>query len=282
MKYIFTIFSAIVNLYILNAQVKVGDTGTGFYHAVFNTPYILKDTIYDFYSKGFSLDLNGDGINDIKLESHYYWRIIPPQAGGGTYPTWACSINSFNDLTEIVRRNSMVDTLRLNDTINSTHNLWFKYVTNSINLTYNINNSTIDSTWKDQSDKYIGFRIMQSNDTSYGWLSISVTGYTEITIKEYACQSSYQTDTVLSINTNSILKDMIKIYPIPFKDYITIFSANNVNIKKVEFISIEGILLKYIDFPNRNLLTSDLKPGVYVMVIHLDNNEILRKNVIKL
>jgi hypothetical protein len=272
---------------LLSAQVKAGEAGEGFYHAIVEPPYVLKDIIFDGKMESIELDLNGDGSNNIQLVSRYTKDLAIGGPGGQNrfnYPTWASYIVNYGFVDLILNESGLLDTLKKGEIISDSDRHWrsSEPIFWGI-LAININNYTLYDNWKDQNEKYVGFRIRNEQDTLYGWLKLSIEGYHEITIEEFACQSEITREVKLvALSSNFISPKLFSVYPNPFDDYINISLSDDILIKKAEIISSNGQLVKSIDYPGQIIPTSDLKSGIYFLILHQQNNIVLRKKLIKI
>lgn len=229
MKKIILLFSLFILCYNSFAQIRIGDTFPGFYHATYVPAYKIQDTIYDYVleSKGdiIAIDVDGDGVNDLSLISNYYENTASHNT---RYPFWNCEMR-LNSLTEaILLPGNKADTLHINDAINNSNN----WSNQNAFFCFNINNYTVDSTWKDKNTCYVGLRVRKATgDTLYGWMSIAVKNYNIIYLKEYACQSLNPRDTIITLHTSlndgfNKSHEIIQLYPNPFS-YSTILQSKN-------------------------------------------------------
>ncbi|MBI5538962.1 MAG: T9SS type A sorting domain-containing protein [Bacteroidia bacterium] len=278
MKYILICLFFFFNLFLSVGQVKVGDNGIGFYHAAINPQYSLIDTSSD--DPDFTiidLDLNGDSINDISLGTKWEWVPIP-HSGGFYFVKWG-QLFLNPKINIVINNNSFyADTMRYHDTINSATNMWS--TSNTVGIYFSMNNATFIDQWIGQLDKYVGFKMLSStNDTVYGWLRIYVPNYDKIIISEFACQSNYSTDTTINIGINENSIEPFNIFPIPFENYI--ICETNKKIEKVELFSVDGRLISGYNNPEKRISTLNLNRGIYIIVVHLANNTLIRRKIIK-
>jgi hypothetical protein len=287
-SFLFLPFILIPFSLIAQTGLGIGKYDSTYYHVKFSPSYRIEDTVYtpgvvENISHSVPLDLNNNGIYDLKIKSlrknNYY-----PRGQSGTYPYWASYVERINNSINIISlpNDHTADTLSYDYITTNTDN-WVS--SSTYYLAYNLNNFDIDNTWKDKSGYYIGFRI----GTSYGWIQLEVDDYYIINLVEYACQSSNPKDTIidpaiyLSIKQEYI-DDLLTIYPNPIHDKLNIVNQKNgVNIKLVEIYSIEGELLISEDYYSSDVYinTSELKKGVFILRVYLDNNSIINSKVVK-
>jgi hypothetical protein len=129
-----------------------------------------------------TLDLDFDNINDIKFHS------FTGLGHSGSLPTASqgCEVSEINSNWEI---EICKTPLLLNDTINRRLN-WTKIVV------YGTSVSSYTPAWQNfpeekdnvwnESGKYMGYRMIHSNDTIYGWLALQVDNYYKLKIRETA------------------------------------------------------------------------------------------------
>jgi hypothetical protein len=276
----------------INAQIRIGSYDSTFYHVVFTPNFIVEDETYTFDSQddaSRAIDLDNDGLFDLYLVSKW----TENQAGGPPhipyyYPSWFALLSIVNPSLEVVSINYLPDTLTTGDTITSS-STWNHDP--SFTLAFNINSTTVDSTWKDKSGYYVGLRIKTASDTLYGWLQIDVSGYHKIILKESACQSTNPEDTVLNPyldlivfkNSNDI-GNLLKVFPNPFHDKINIdMSKTGIDIKQIAMYSIDGKLIdcKQVDASSYNFDTGGYKQGIFLLKIMLSDNSIIYQKVVK-
>ncbi len=274
----------------LCAQIQIGNYDNNYYHVEYIPRYLIEDTVYslDLINHSVPIDLDNDNIVDLSINSRYDQCIAGGPGGPTYYPYWESSISIINDSLDIISLpNNIADTLRLNDYISNNNN-WVSYI--QFRLAFNINNYTVDTTWKDKIGYFIGFRIKKpSQDTLFGWIQLDVYNYHIINLVEYACQSYYPNDTIINpylanIHQVNINSDILTVSPNPFKNKLNIFlNEKDANIEAVELYSIHGELLIRKNSFSRNfeLDTSELKHGVFILRVYLDNNLVINTKVVK-
>ncbi|MCD4793063.1 MAG: hypothetical protein K8R54_07525 [Bacteroidales bacterium] len=185
------------------------------YYIVFNDTVLMDN--YD--EQDFFLDINDDNINDFEFKSHHIWYY-----GGAMHHYWS-TIKAIN-ITEVLVDTSLKlikkynytnfygYPLDMDDTVNcSTYyineiipkiideneiiNIQGTWISDSVlNFCYwDANVVTEDpfacqtvvfSGWNDLDNKFLGFRIIQDNDTLYGWLSLKTFDYNNIILYDAA------------------------------------------------------------------------------------------------
>ena len=201
------------------SQILVGDTTPGFYHATYIPVYKIQDTVYDQAPSStnhiISIDIDGDNVKDLSIYSSYYSSFN----GSFWYPVWwsGLLLDSLTDAIIINSSFNTVDTLNSGNTINNVSN-WFN---GNVRFCSNINNYTVDSTWKDKNDYYVGLRLRKTSDTLYGWLKVRVQNYHIVYLEEHACESLNPKDTIITLHTSineniSQTYGNLQIFPNPF------------------------------------------------------------------
>jgi hypothetical protein len=182
-------------------------------------PDIIIDTIT--VSKPFSsevnflnIDINHDGSNDLKLRSlsnrdDFNYALSTDLTPLKTH-TNQISINGAlivydfdGPLKQSYRCNGLVKKMKYKEAIGFYSGIWttfdslyngypltvrtfglaFKNIVNEdVYETYGINN------WRNTNNSYMGIRFLQGNDTLYGWVRMSVVGYTKIVLHDCAIQ----------------------------------------------------------------------------------------------
>ena len=279
----------------LCAQIQVGNYDNTFYHVEYSPSYKIEDSVssnLDNITHSVLFDLDNDNSMDLNITSISRFNL----GSGGYYPFWESKITVINDSLDIISlpnanttpNTTNPDTLILNDFITA-NNSWVSLNAEYFRLARNINNFTIDSTWKNQTGHFIGFRIRKPNqDTLLGWIQLDVQDYHIIRVSEHACQSYSPNDTIIDPNIVGIKQvynnDILTIYPNPVHNKLNIIHHKiGETIKRVELYSINGKLLmsKEEISGKYNLNTSELKNGVFILRVYLDNDSIINSKVVK-
>ncbi len=150
----------------------------------------IPDTIISGI-KTFYIDLNNDGVNDFKFITEKPLSSCKA-CGGLTYmPSFSVSMTPLNS-------NKVLDTanypkiLMNNALIKASSSAWktgtrlmftWRYVCST--SCYNADQGI----WNNQSDKYIGVKLLKNGIKYFGWIRVSVA-FTSITIKDFAFDST--------------------------------------------------------------------------------------------
>ena len=130
-----------------------------------------------------------------------------------------------------------------------------------------------------QSDTgYIAVRLIEPNDTLYGWIKISDVNYASCIIHEFACN-------VESTNINIIdLYSETNIYPNPSSSGYVIVEGNNQNnqIINIKIYNSVGLLNEYkmVNDNNIRLDLSLLPDGLYLLFIETYSEKKVLKKVV--
>lgn len=161
-----------------------------------------------------------------------------------------------------------VKKLAYNDPINSTLTWGTSYPEPFIG------ESTLNSNFLDQGDKYIGLKFKLGNNVHYGWVLVNFQTYNstrKLIIKSYAYNSVPNAPIAAGqISSNEIVinnQDKIAIYPNPAKDQITIQNSEFINNNYLIYNSI-GQLVKQGKTETGIIEFKDLENGVYFLRIN--------------
>ena len=150
---------------------------------------ILSDTLFfDYPSSSASrlIDLNDDGIDDFELK--FSGSASP---GHGNSKNFIIPFGS-NALAIPNLENDIVDTLSLNDKIDSSIN-WINDSCTIYNYYWDASGSTSRTgLWNNVKNKYIGLKILVDNKVLYGWIRIEVTFGWNLTLIDYASTVGYE------------------------------------------------------------------------------------------
>jgi len=206
----------------------------------------------------FQLDLDNDGWNDLLFDVHY-------QINCDEYINWWTSIEflskNINIITLAYPETILIRQLYKGDTI-SRNQSWSA---DSITKLYFVIYSKIVSTGQQHnsgtySDGYVGYRMIHTNDTLYGWINIDAT-FHAITAKGNAI-----TESTYGIADKKESKDFYMVYPNPCDNKI-ILGDNSVNhdCKSFEVSDICGSKVKtgIISDEKTEINTTEFIPGMY-------------------
>lgn len=269
MKKIFLLLTAIFSLIIAKGQViQVGYLTSDFYHVTYSPIYKIQDTNIDDMAYTLPIDIDGDGVHDLSLISAYNRSSFQDYY----YPVWWCGL-SLNSQTDIIRiKGGYADTLNKGDII-SNENDWYH---GNLLFCNNINNFTLDSTWKNSQTHYVGLRIRKiTGDTLFGWLSINVKGYHTIFLKETACQSQNPGDTIITFHTpenvdttSTIEYREYKIFPNPFSSSAILQADSIFHDATISIYNYSGQMVEQIYNVNDQTITlyrKNLPVGLYIV-----------------
>lgn len=91
--------------------------------------------------------------------------------------------------------------------------------------------------------------------------------------------TTFSTDCVAFLSTDSFEKQKLVIYPNPVKDILTIQNINNEEIYNIEIYSTTGKLVKQADKNNDYINVEDLALGFYIVKIYTSNGTVNEKIV---
>lgn len=231
---------------------------TDYYHD------ILPDSTFAWWAgtpAHYYLDADSNSINDFKFTSTRSWA-----AFWGEELVYLQALNGeFNSLN-----NWYVRIFNLNDTIRN-DSLWVGNGWRRINYhtwqqcpplcpgynTY-VNNNLVD--------KYLGIRLITPNDTLYGWVMLSTSGGYQITLKEWAINTSATNSWV----RNPVFPGNTRIYPNPTNDQFLLSTEISLNEAAILIYNSRGHLVKCIDKVSGHSVTitcANLPAGLYYIQI---------------
>ena len=235
----------------------------------------------DFYASypgvnKFQLDLDNDGWNDLLFDVHY-------QINCDEYINWWTSVEflskNINIITLAYPETILIRQLYKGDTI-SRNQSWSE---DSISKLYFVIYSKIVSTGQQRvsgtySDGYVGYRIIHTNDTLYGWINIDAT-YHAITAKGNAI-----TESTYGFADSQKLTESYQAYPNPCGNKI-ILLGNSMNhaCKSFEVSDICGKKVKSgtISDEKTEINTTELQPGMYFIRLIENDKPITELKFIK-
>lgn len=287
-----------LGLFCCKAQILAGHYDSTFYHIHGTAACQVQDVIFsEHYGEGkdsVMLDLDNDANYDIKVfsENDYPWV----GGLGNSYQTayQLCSLNGksgkFQFMSIAQTTSGKCDTLHLNDTI-AENKIWSSY--SSTNLSFNWMFPYGGTVWRNITDHYVGFRLIDSlnSDTLMGWIKLSVLGDYTVQIKELACQSHFPKDTLAelcighSVSAQEQLKNnRMLLFPNPFNEEIFLQQKNaDEKIQSADLFSLSGQKIMSAISGNKGFYfqTSSLQKGVYVISVSFSNGTCLTKRVVK-
>ncbi len=128
-------------------------------------------------------------------------------------------------------------------------------------------------------DKYIGFKYMDTDDTTYGWIQVACASGDSCYIKAFSYSS-------LSVGIQNISEDKILLFPNPFSGRIFVKKMNSqtTDIFRLKLTDIKGREMQFESDITDNLLTlelSSLPAGCYVLHYTSEKTE-FHKRIIKM
>ncbi len=206
------------------------------------------------------IDLNNDGIFDFTV---FEWKV-----SNWIGDSWGHSrIVAYGQNTILVNSTNQIipDTLSNTDTI-CTNGVWknagffFKYLS-SFDTSANYYNYE----WMNKADRYVGLKLVNSIDSTFGWIQIYAASTTSVLVKNYGCGSI----TPYVAPLPSVSSDII-IYPNPTYDIVNI-NLSSYSSYEIKLYNDVGEIV-YQNIGNQKLVDlSGLPIGLYVLkIITLD------------
>jgi hypothetical protein len=197
----------------------------------------------DHSTEEYIIDLNNDGNDDFRVTSYLEYSPSHYYSGDGIEPL---NNNEVADIHQIV-----FDSLeQISPMLDWTNESIVLHTNSSV-----FGESSSYGGWDGL--KYIGIRLIEDNDTLYGWIRLSL--YWGATIDSY-CVQQYETS-LDGVNS----KDQVFVYPNPADNTVT-FLLNTNTIGSIYILSHDGRLLKSYSI-NGHLKTvelDELPDGVYI------------------
>ncbi|GEM_PF-7102926 len=132
------------------------------------------------YSGTLLIDTDFDGSNDLEFYSFYGMG----HPIGYVTPTEGCKIECISTDKKI---EIFMSPKHQNDTIDNKH-IWTTTSLQTYLSSYDPDNIGINSNFWDAEDLYMGFRMIQLKDTTYGWISLQIAENYKLVIKEIGIQ----------------------------------------------------------------------------------------------
>jgi hypothetical protein len=233
----------------------------------------------------YNLDLDNNASYDFTLTASY--------SGSLAIPVQYSSIVFASPLNGNAVKDTLVNTynvpipLPFNAVIDSNllfHQSWQTSGNHALKSEhYNQNSGTTTyGLWENQSDYYLGLRLLQSGQTYYGWVRLRVVvssspsgGYAYFIVRDYAYNSIPNQpilagQTVATGITETSFAASIHLYPNPATNHITIDLPKANEKVEVTIADITGkIIYKAtgIDIQKIEVNTADFAKGIYVVQI---------------
>jgi hypothetical protein len=222
----------------------------------------------------YKFDINGDGFLDFDITSINSGGL----GGGGSASTISQGISNYitaafgeadscisfsNNLQYIAR---MVRPFTLNDTIGPGSNwdsTWTIAYSNFVMGNYSCSSNLFTNA---PSPQYIGIRMINANDTAYGWIKISNANAGGLTIEEYA-------GNIAAVGIEQNQKSKLNVYPNPSTGSFN-FILSSVGPADLIIYNLTGE--KIIEQSFSNYQTINL-PAAGVYFYELKSAEIIRK-----
>jgi len=242
-------------------QIIAGDSVSG--NIIYSN---IPDTTV---GSGTYLDLDNDGMNDVEL-----WG-TSMYSGGTMYGDEY--IRSTRNAVELVEHASYVDSIQ-NATIIDNNRSWGTSTTYFYlqDYAYGLANFSHGDFYG--SNKFIGFRIITTNDTLYGWILIKGTAGV-VTIKSFAItKSTVGIDNVINKN------EQIISYPNPASTKLYVEKLKpSAEILEIRIINVLGKEYKIIDSREQRIQldVSDFPEGIYFVSIRTGEGVLTKKIVVQ-
>jgi hypothetical protein len=127
-------------------------------------------------------------------------------------------------------------------------------------------------------DKYIGLKYMDLNDTTYGWIRIECVSEDSCYIKDFSYSA-------LSLSIKNTLQNKVIMYPNPSAGicYLKNQHGTTFDIEELELTNINGQKIKFTSVLSNGVLRLNLKglaPGIYTLR-YKQGDTIIHKQLVK-
>jgi hypothetical protein len=274
----FNIYTGLVFLFFVNSSFAQTITYAGIYDStihyriIFNPPRLLvnNDTLI--------VDANNDGINDLEFRTAA-GELSMNCFGGASY------ISPMHSNCQLGSNNSsfLEPYLFFNGDSMSKSDDALQYISvypYDITIAINIPPCANYSSWVN-ANNYIGFRLLNASDTSYGWAEPFLVSADSMYINQIVCES-LNPGTIYSSNTYELNRQSLtRVYPNPFTNQIKV-SSNYIG--QIDFFLFDITSRKILQqtFANSTSLnTQDLSKGIYIYELRSKDGMIQKGKVVK-
>lgn len=235
----------------------------------------------------FSLDADKDNIVDLILNTGFsfadphhlyaYAKVIPQDSNQVSY---SHNVTVYNPGFGNTTTHSVAKSFNSGDTISDDSSFvdsWWRAL-NYYAEFLGMGTFTIQD-WTIAGEKYIGFRLIQSADTSFGWIRIFTTGYSHIVVKDYAINNHH------GIGIKETEAGFIFIYPNPSKNIFFISTNHTFLNAEVTLFNTFGqsVFEKSFSFitSKTKIELSPLQDGIYFVKINSGTSSFSQKLLIR-
>jgi hypothetical protein len=248
-------------------------------------------------SEVYLLDLDGNQVFDFRVAA-----TVSISSGSDCYYILVHSLNASNKIAYFIKHDSVPDIFSQeipmpwipvdytvanyfleDDTINNLNDFIYGGSTEDVVfLAYNTGSPfyEIIDDWLNVGEKYIGISMQVNDITLFGWILVEVTDYTNITIKEFACNKN----PYVGIETNKNIAEF-ELYPNPAKEELFL-KLNGENTGKSSTFALFDISGKKV-FQVQNVAQNGcislpkLAKGLYIAGIIIDGQSFSKKLIIE-
>ena len=274
------LFSASTNAQIVYTDVNPDSSVSVI--AITGNPAVYKD---------YYLDLNNDANSDFIL------NVYTVKTMQSTYSSVSASPLNGNAVKDtLVSAVNVSIPLEFNDVIDSNILLQQTWQTSGYHKLRARASAINSGLWNVGSDNYLGLRLLQSGQTYYGWVRLSVSmpvggpgAFATVNIRDYAYNSipnqpilaGEGQPTTTGIIENS-LASSISIFPNPATNHLTIALGSNNKEVEVNIADINGkIIYKTNATQKIEINTKDFAAGIYTVQIKTSDFIATKKLIIQ-
>jgi Leucine-rich repeat (LRR) protein len=228
----------------------------------------LRQIVVNSFDPNDKTCLEGTTINPTMIGEYVHYQIRFENTG--TFPAQNVVVKDMIDTTKFD-----ISTLQISDTSHScvtriTNPNKVEFIFENINLPFD------DAT----NDGYVVFKIKTNSTLVVGnTISNLANIYFDY---NFPIVTNIATSTFQALaNSTFNLDNYISLSPNPAKDVLNINVQNEVNIKSIAIYNMLGQLVQITTSPTNSINVSDLKAGNYVIKLHIEKGEIIRKFIKK-
>lgn len=279
---IFTLVICMIFPLLVKSQnmILAGQTEGEYIHYTDYEPDSIVELInpYDY----FDLDLNHDGVSDLG-----FW--IEGQFVFQQYYRFEAKAKIYNDQVELARQSqsSLAENLCLSDTIDDS--LFWTGDTLSASILRGYYFSFIPppgngSSYGEFGSGYLGFRIIYSWETYYGWIDINAYISSSGAGSSITAKSSAFYSQTVGLENLAEISNNLKIFPNPCRERVTIeMPGQDPGVHTFGIFNTMGemVMSGKIDGSQADIDVSELSPGIYVVEVDKGSGRLNHTKFIK-
>jgi hypothetical protein len=278
------LFLSLIAVYgeLKSQQILAGVPGLYFYD-------IISDTLLNVSNNGdpdelYSIDINSDGINDIRLSStlsispsHTTAYVMVVTLNANTRLSFGSRDSTYNGYLHYYMTRDILKKYNLNDSIFSNNFIPLTYGYLGYYYSY-VGTTAISSQWINAGDKYFGVKYEDNNGIAYGWVKVNCQGSNNVLILEHSLGNQ-----IIGLE-NKEIKTNIQIYPNPATDELTIELPIEIDIKEIKLIDICGKeypLSFFVEGNGYKIRLTNFTAGLYFVELKTASGFVRKKVIVE-